>query len=420
MKIQLFILCNILILSFAPISEANKPGYVGPEIRKIHFLLDKKNIVYAVEGSSNVFKSTDNGVSWVYQKQGMELLKADKISNSDRQNIEGACGNAITAPSSPNIIYSICYEGSNSGGHSDFKKSVNYGQTWQILGNGLPHYWFATSLAVNPRDPNLLLAGWANGGLFRSLDGGKTWKRSDKGLIDTHESFRHYLLQPALHKAVLDNDIKQAAKTLKKGADIEEESEGMTPLLLAIDLNLAQLTQFLLSQGANVHAKDSYGNTALYIAIRKKNPELVRLVLNAGIDVNEFVSERSTSALMSSIDAPINLDMIKLLVNRGANLDDPALMAHAVDYNLNYRDYESKQLELVNYLFDKGVPLTYENNGNNLVLYAAWLCKPEIVRFFLKNGLLPNIDQNSIPHRPQNANLACYDGSKELFNHLLK
>ncbi len=353
MKIKNFIKSNIslLFLLFTCVAEANKPGHVGPEINEIQFSVENENVIYAISGNSDVFKSIDKGLSWVYQNRRNNLSFDLKTRNTDRpNNIGELCVDGVEAPSSPNIIYAICYKDSNSGGHSNFKKSVDYGETWEILGDGLPKSWFATSLAVDPRDPSVLFAGWLGGGLLRSLDGGKTWKPSDKGLIDNHESFRHYLSQPTLHKAVLDNDIKQAAKALIKGADIEEVSEGMTPLLIAMDLNLVKLAQFLLDHGANVHAKDSYGNTALYLAIRKKNPELVKLVLNAGVDVNESVSERSTTAMMFSIDAPINMDIIKLLVNRGANLDDPYLIARAIDYNLKYQDPDSKQLELVKFL----------------------------------------------------------------------
>ncbi|MDT4292252.1 ankyrin repeat domain-containing protein [Methylomonas sp. MO1] len=423
MKIKNFIKCNIslLFLLFTCVAEANKPGHVGPEINEIQFSVENENVIYAISGNSDVFKSIDKGLSWVYQNRRNNLSFDLKTRNTDRpNNIGELCVDGVEAPSSPNIIYAICYKGSNSGGHSNFKKSVDYGETWEILGDGLPKSWFATNLAVDPRDPSVLFAGWLGGGLFRSLDGGKTWKPSDKGLIDTHESFRRYLMQPYLHKAMLDNDLKQAAKALIKGADIEEVSEGMTPLLLAIDLNLVKLAQFLLDHGANAHAKDSYGNTSLYLAIRKRNPELVKLVLNAGVDVNESVSERSTTAMMFSIDAPINMDIIKLLVNRGANLDDPYLMARAIDYNLKYQDPDSKPLELVKFLFQKGVPLDYENNGNNLVLYAGWLCKPDIVRFFLQKGVPPNLTDEANLRRPSDGNLACYQEAKILIDQLSK
>ncbi|WP_152429007.1 hypothetical protein [Methylomonas sp. MK1] len=68
----------------------------------------------------------------------------------------------------------------------------------------------------------------------------------------------------------------------------------------------------------------------------------------------------------------------------------------------------------------KGVPLDYENNGNNLVLYAGWLCKPDIVRFFLQKGLPPNLTDEANLRRPSDGNLACYQEAKILIDQLSK
>ncbi|MEI8572653.1 hypothetical protein U737_07815 [Methylomonas sp. LW13] len=422
-EIKKFIKSNIcfLFLFFSCIAEANKPGYIGPVIKEIKFSLEDKNVIYAVIGNSDKFISFDKGLSWAYQNRRTKLSFDIKTRNTSKNNIGELCVDGVEAPSSPNIIYAICYRDSNSGGHSNFKKSIDYGETWEILGDGLPGSWFATILAVDPRDPNLLFAGWLGGGLFRSLDGGKTWKPSDKGLIDKHDPSRRYLMQPDLHKAVLDNDLKQIEKLLKSGANIEEMAEGKSPLLLAINLGLVKAAKVLLSHGANIHVRDSNGASALYFAINSKNAELAELVFNAGLKLDEAISTAFLSdPLMYSIDAPINIELIKLLVKKGASLDSPYVMARAIDYNLNYRDSDAKQLELVKFLFQKGVPLDYENNGNNLVHYAAWLCKPDIVRFFLQKGLSAKITNASDLRHPADGNLACYQESKALIDQLSK
>lgn len=423
MKIKNFIQSNIslLFLLFTCVTEANKPGYVGPVINEIQFSLENENVIYAISGNSYVFKSIDKGLSWVYQNRRNNLSLDLKTRNTDRHNIGELCVDGVEAPSSPNIIYAICYRDTNSGGHSNFKKSVNYGETWETLGDGLPRIWFATSLAVDPRDPNVLFAGWLGGGLFRSLDGGKSWKPSEKGLIDKHDPARLYLMQPDLHKAVLDNDLKKIEKLLKSGADIEEVAEDKTPLLLAINLGLVKAAKLLLSNGADIHARDSNGASALYFAINSKDVDLAELVFNAGIKLDEPISTAFLSdPLMYSIDAPISIELIKLMVKKGANLDNPYLMARAIDYNLKYQDSDSKQLEIVKFLFQKGVPLDYENNGNNLVLYAGWLCKPDIVRFFLQKGLSPNLTDEANLRRPADGNFAFYQEAKILIDQFSK
>ena len=68
-------------------------------------------------------------------------------------------------------------------------RSDDGGQTWRILGRGLP-VWAVQSLAVSPdfaRDQTLL-AGLntppTGGGVYRSTDGGMTWRPSARGLTD--------------------------------------------------------------------------------------------------------------------------------------------------------------------------------------------------------------------------------------------
>jgi photosystem II stability/assembly factor-like uncharacterized protein len=217
----------VFVLFFIPIAFANKPGYIGPFVNAIVFSTENPKVLY-VDTSDGVFKSIDRGLSWVFS-DGVVLPTA-KEGNTVNQKFEGACGRVVASVSSPNIMYSICYKDSMIGGHSDFKKSIDFGKTWTLLGDGLPKYWPATALAVDPNNPNVVFAGWVGGGLYRSTDGGKSWQKSDHGLIDKHESFLHYLAQPPLHQAVMDQDLKRVRRLLKKGANVNEvSSTGMTP-----------------------------------------------------------------------------------------------------------------------------------------------------------------------------------------------
>jgi hypothetical protein len=372
---------------------------------------ENSSIIYAGDHSAGIFKSIDRGRTWFYSHEIIELKKL-KASNATWQKIEGDCGKSIVAPSSPNIVYSICYKDSSSGGHSDFKKSVDYGKSWEILGKGLPHLWFAPALAVDPNDSKVLFASWANGGLYRSMDGGQSWQASDKGLIGPN--FPHYFELPPLHKAVVDKDIKILSKVLRQDVNVNEVFDGNTPILLASDMGILAMVKLLYAHGASFKVRNSYGYSPLHLAVRRKNIDITKFLLKVGADVNEPVLNEFVTPLIISIDAQINIELIKVLIKNGADLDNPELMARAIDYNLSYRDYESSQLELVKLLFEKGVPLTYENSGNNLVLYAAWLCEPEIVSFFLKKGLTPNLDQGSKLRHPKNGNIACYEKSQRI------
>ena len=386
----------IFVLFFTPIAFANKPRYIGPSVNAIVFSTENPKVLY-VGTSDGVFKSIDRGLSWVFS-DGVVLPTA-KEGNTVNQKFEGVCGRVVASVSSPNIMSSICYKDSNIGGHSDFKKSIDFGKTWTLLGDGLPKYWPATALAVDPNNPNVVFAGWVGGGLYRSMDGGKSWKKSDHGLIDKHESFLHYLAQPPLHQAVMDQDLKRVRKLLKKGANVNEvSSTGMTPMLFVARNGKPEMFKLLHSVGAKLDIRDKEGHAPIHMAIVLKNTPIFKALLDAGADLNmpinqnNLVGNTHNTPLTMSITR-LNTPIMNLLIENGADLSDPNVMGAAV---------ESKQLSLVMYFFEKGAVLSYENGVGNLLDNAGFLRQPDIVAFLLEKGLKPKNDKYSDPfYRPK-------------------
>jgi photosystem II stability/assembly factor-like uncharacterized protein len=105
----------------------------------------------------------------------------------------------ITHPTDPNIVYAAAtgHTWGYSGDRGLFK-TKDGGKTWQKLTNGLPDdgKTGAIDLVMDPKNPNILYVGFwqrlrqpwrfdsggPNGGIFKTADGGKTWKKLTKGL----------------------------------------------------------------------------------------------------------------------------------------------------------------------------------------------------------------------------------------------
>jgi photosystem II stability/assembly factor-like uncharacterized protein len=127
-----------------------------------------------------IYLSTDDGKSW----KNMGLTKSEHISE------------IIVHPENSDVIF-VAVQGPlwSKGGERGFYKSVDGGKTWKkTLGD---NQWIGvTDIALDPRNPNRVYAatwerhrtvanymgGSKNTAIYRSEDGGETWKKIMKGI----------------------------------------------------------------------------------------------------------------------------------------------------------------------------------------------------------------------------------------------
>ena len=131
-----------------------------------------RNVFYFGAVDGGVWKTTNGGTSW--------RNITDGVSNI------ASVGAIAIAPSDPNVIYA-------GGGEADLREDWTYGdgmyrstdagETWTHL--GLDDARHIARIVVDPRDPDRVFVaalGHASGrnttrGVFRSMDGGRTWDR---------------------------------------------------------------------------------------------------------------------------------------------------------------------------------------------------------------------------------------------------
>ncbi len=120
-----------------------------------------------------VWKSTDGGLSW--------RPMTDKV-----KDMSPSIGAIAVAPSDPNVIYAgtgeACIRGDIINGNGMYK-SIDAGKTWTFT--GLRDTRAIGRIAVHPKNPDIAFVAAlghpfganAERGIFRTLDGGKTWNK---------------------------------------------------------------------------------------------------------------------------------------------------------------------------------------------------------------------------------------------------
>jgi len=128
-------------------------------------------------GDRGLFKTTDGGANWSL------ILSAGEFTGVSEVHMD---------PRNPNVLFAVKHQRlrnvaalMNGGPESGIFKSVDGGNSWRELTTGLPEEDMGKiGLAISPVDPEVVYAtielGGRKGGFWRSLDGGESWeKRSD-------------------------------------------------------------------------------------------------------------------------------------------------------------------------------------------------------------------------------------------------
>jgi len=158
----------------------------------------------------------------------------------------------------------------------------------------------------------------------------------------------------SLLHAALGGDLQTVKKLVTAGADVNQRSndryyyldekpliEWVYPLYVAVRNNDVEKVRYLIEQGASVNAVSMQSTTgfetALHMSVRRGNPEITTLLLEAGANPNNLNHLEQTPLFTSATNGEIAIT--KLLLKYGVNKDLTDWQGHtALEHSKLYKN----------------------------------------------------------------------------------
>ena len=186
-------------------------------------------------------------------------------------------------------------------------------------------------------------------------------------------------------------DSKTIMDKVNKGFDVNavRAEDGYTLLHYAAELGDAKLVKFLISKGSEVNPIMKRGNTPLSTAITFGKKEVVRALLEAGVDPNYILGQddykRSHFHFYINKERKIDKAMFDLFISKGANLETrdffdetPLITAAGLEYSMT---------DNAKYLLKAGADIQAENkHGKTPLMTAVFSQNMELIKTLLKAG----------------------------------
>ena len=180
-KNTLFLLCSLFASGASAGIDADllsglKARSIGPaatsgRITDIEAVVNQPNIIYAATATGGVWKSINAGLNWepIFDEQDFASIGAIAVNQNN-----------------PNIVWVGTGEGNTRNSTSyggGMYKSIDGGKTWQSV--GLKGTERINRIALHPTNPDIAYAAalgtlWSENeerGLYKTVDGGKSWQR---------------------------------------------------------------------------------------------------------------------------------------------------------------------------------------------------------------------------------------------------
>lgn len=324
---------------------------------------EEKNKYYLMSAGLGFPYMSDIWISW-----GSDIFCADEKGN-----------NSLHLASSAQSVYLIEHL-INLGLNPNSRNKENYSPLHICAESGTAGV--ARMLIMKGANPTLPLV--PDGSIFSSpslLAG----KKKNFEVVHVLRAFdAHYLFS----HAIAFGDIETIDVYLKEHPEwlVSAPTRYSTPPVIdAIAANQKDVLLYLLQRGANLDVSTIEGDKPLSVAILQKNKDMIRLLIDLGINVNGLGSVKKDTYPIEYAIEKSDVDIVKLLLDLGADVNCVNVMRNS-ESPLHFA-VKLKKKEIVQLLVERGANLNLRNkDGKSSLFMAVEIGEKEIAEYLIQQG----------------------------------
>ena len=178
------------------------------------------------------------------------------------------------------------------------------------------------------------------------------------------------------------------SKLINHNANINHQDEdGLTILMIAIQLGRTELAKSLIDLGADINLKNKKAETAFILAGETNKSEIIPFLYNAGALINEQNKVQKTALMLASASGHYNVVKILMMCHPDVNLKDKNN-----DTAFTLAAARNIDAEILKLLFPKIDNIDHKNKkGDTALIRAARNGHMESVNFLIENHADKNL-----------------------------
>jgi len=202
-----------------------------------------------------------------------------------------------------------------------------------------------------------------------------------------------------LRRGVLDGELEAVITNLPLNLNLPPDRDSLNRGRYLLDaVEHPQILQTLLGAGVDVRVENEFGKTSLMVAAHMNRPDSIQLLLKAGADPNattinhndcgyDLFRTNRTALMYAAENADI--EVMRLLVDGGANIDAKDSVGNDVHYYLSLNPYltaAQKQMSL------KQLLLSFSESSTSAPSFDCTVAKQRIESLICKDQILARQD----------------------------